>query len=67
VVYPNVGGWDTSLGKRECLFLVASRGIPTRHQGSRHMGIFVGILFSFRFIKIGLVMSLGPHGLGDEI
>jgi hypothetical protein len=46
---------------------VASGGIPTRGQGARHVGIFVGTSLAFCFVKIGLGMRLGPHGLGDGL
>jgi hypothetical protein len=49
------------------LIFVASGGIPTRGQGARHVGIFVGTNFSFHFSEIGLRMRLGPHGQADEI
>jgi hypothetical protein len=46
---------------------VASRGIPTRGQGARHVGIFVGTSLAFRFSEIGLGMRLGPHGQVDGL
>jgi hypothetical protein len=50
------------------LIFVASGGIiPTRGQGARHVGIFVGTSFDFHFSEIGLEMRLGPHGKVDGI
>jgi hypothetical protein len=46
---------------------VASGGIPTRGQGVRHVGIFVGTRLAFRFSEIGLGMRLGPHGQVDGL
>jgi hypothetical protein len=42
---------------------VASGGIPTRIQAAKLVGNFVGTSLAFRFVKIGLEMRLGPHGL----
>jgi hypothetical protein len=49
------------------LFFVASRGIPTRGQGPRHVGIFVDTIFDFCFNEIDLETRLGPHGQVDGI
>jgi hypothetical protein len=46
---------------------VASGGIPTRCQGARLVGNFVGTSLAFRFVKIGLEMRSGPHGLCDGL
>jgi hypothetical protein len=45
--------------------IVASGGIPTRGQGVRHVGIFVGTNLAFPFSEIGLGMRIGPHGQVD--
>jgi hypothetical protein len=42
---------------------VASGGIPTRSHGARLVGNFVGISLAFRFVKIGLELRSGPHGI----
>jgi hypothetical protein len=47
--------------------IVASGGIPTRGQGVRHVGIFVGTSLAFRFSEIGPGMRLGPHGKVDGL
>jgi hypothetical protein len=49
------------------LIFVASRGIPTRGQGARHVGIFVSTSFAFCFSEIGLRMRLGSHGQVDGL
>jgi hypothetical protein len=49
------------------LIFVASRGIPTRGHGVRHVGIFVGTRLAFRLSEIGLGMRLGPHGQVDGL
>jgi hypothetical protein len=46
---------------------VASGGIPTRIQGAKLVGNFIGTKLAFRFIKIDLEMRLGPHGKGDGL
>jgi hypothetical protein len=46
---------------------VASRGIPTRGHGVRHVGIFVGTRLHLRFSENTFRMRLGPHGLGDGL
>jgi hypothetical protein len=46
---------------------VASRDIPTRGQGVRHVGIFVGTRLHFHFSENGLGMRLGPHGQVDGL
>jgi hypothetical protein len=48
-------------------FFVDFGGIPTRGQGSKHVGIFIGTGFYFRFNEINLEMRLGPHGKFDGI
>jgi hypothetical protein len=50
-----------------CVDFVASGGIPTRSQASRLVGNFVGTSLAFRFVRIGLEMRLGPHGLCDGL
>jgi hypothetical protein len=52
---------------RGSVFFVALGGIPTRGQGVRHVGIFVGTILSFHFSEISLGMRLGPHGKVDGI
>jgi hypothetical protein len=47
--------------------IVASGGIPTRGQGVKHVGIFVGTHLSFRFSEIDLGMRLGSHGKVDGL
>jgi hypothetical protein len=42
---------------------VVSGGIPTRSQGAKLVGNFIGISLAFRFVKIDLEIRLGPHGL----
>jgi hypothetical protein len=49
------------------LFVVALRGIITRGRGVRHVGIFIGTRFAFRFSEVILGMRLGPHGKVDGI
>jgi hypothetical protein len=50
------------------LFIVALRGIPTRGQGVRHVGIFIRtILASLFFSEIDLELMLGPHEKVDGI
>jgi hypothetical protein len=44
------------------LFVVASRGIPTRGQGVKHLVIFVGTRLAFGLSEINLEMRLGTHG-----
>jgi hypothetical protein len=46
---------------------VASRGIPIRDHGVRHIGILVGTRLHLRFSENSLGMRLGPHGLGDVL
>jgi hypothetical protein len=48
------------------LIFVASGGIPTRGQGVRHVGIFVGTRLVFRFSELGPRMRPGPHGQDDR-
>jgi hypothetical protein len=49
------------------LLVVALRGIITRGQGVKHVGIFVGTRLAFRFSEVSLGMRLGPHGKVDGI
>jgi hypothetical protein len=46
---------------------VASRGIPTRGHGVRHVGLFVGTRLHPRFSENSHGMRLAPHGLVDGI
>jgi hypothetical protein len=46
---------------------VASGGIPTRGQGVRHVGIFIGTRLAFQFGEIPLGFELGLHGFGDGL
>ena len=46
---------------------VASRGIPTRGQGVRHVGIFVGTKSTFHFSEIDIRMRLGPLAKVDGL
>jgi hypothetical protein len=44
---------------------VALGGIPTRGQGARHVGIFVGTSLAFHFSEIALGLKLRFNGLDD--
>jgi hypothetical protein len=46
---------------------VALGDIPTRDQGVKQVGIFVGTKLAFCFGEIGLGMRLGPHGQVDGL
>jgi hypothetical protein len=58
---------EQALNKWSVDDIVASRGIATRGQGVRHVGIFVGTRLAFCFSEIGLGIRLGPHGKNDEL
>jgi hypothetical protein len=49
------------------LIFVYSGGIPTRGQGVRCVGIFIGTNCEFHFNEIDIEMRLGPHGNVDGI
>jgi hypothetical protein len=47
------------------LFIVVSGDIPTKGQGVKHVGIFIGTKLALCFNEIVLEMRLGPHGKVD--
>jgi hypothetical protein len=49
------------------LFFVALGGIPTRGQGVRDVGIFIGTRLAFCFSEIDPRMRLGPQGKVDGL
>jgi hypothetical protein len=59
--------WEETFIFKGFLFIVASRGIPTRGQGVKNVEIVVGTSLSFLFSEIDLEMRLGPHGQFDGI